>query len=77
MTNTKREIGNLKLFTGNANPELAQEIADYLGVKLGHQVPRFAYEKSWGGDEIVFKAPFYTAIWHNYDREGEYIELVD
>ena len=35
MTNTKREIGNLKLFTGNANPELAQEIAEYLGVKLG------------------------------------------
>ena len=26
---------NLKLFTGNANPELAQEIAEYLGVKLG------------------------------------------
>ena len=35
MSDTKREIGNLKLFTGNANPELAQEIADYLGVKLG------------------------------------------
>ena len=33
MTNAKREIGNLKLFTGNANPELAQEIADYLGMK--------------------------------------------
>ena len=25
-TATKREIRNLKLFTGNANPELAQEI---------------------------------------------------
>ncbi len=35
MTTTKREIGNLKLFTGNANPVLAQEIAEYLGVKLG------------------------------------------
>ena len=35
MSDTKREIGNLKLFTGNANPALAQEIADYLGVKLG------------------------------------------
>ena len=34
MTNTKKELGNLKLFTGNANPELAQEIAEYLGTKL-------------------------------------------
>lgn len=50
---------------------------DYLGVRLGHQVPRFAYEKIWSEDEIVFKAPFYTAVWHNYDRENEYVELVD
>lgn len=35
MTTTKKELRNLKLFTGNSNPELAQEIADYLGVKLG------------------------------------------
>ncbi|MCF8566300.1 ribose-phosphate diphosphokinase [Alicyclobacillus tolerans] len=27
--------GDLKLFTGNANPELAQEIADHIGVSLG------------------------------------------
>jgi ribose-phosphate pyrophosphokinase len=27
--------GNLKLFTGRANPELAQEIADHIGVSLG------------------------------------------
>ena len=26
---------NLKLFTGNSNPELAQEIAEYMGVELG------------------------------------------
>ena len=25
----------LKIFTGNANPELAREIADYLGLELG------------------------------------------
>ena len=25
----------LKIFTGNANPELAKEIADYLGLELG------------------------------------------
>ena len=34
MTTTKKELRNLKLFTGNSNPELAQEIADYLGVNL-------------------------------------------
>ncbi|HBG23314.1 MAG TPA: ribose-phosphate pyrophosphokinase, partial [Peptococcaceae bacterium] len=26
---------NLKIFTGNANPELAGEIAAYLGIELG------------------------------------------
>lgn len=31
----KRETRNLKIFTGNANPELAQEIAEYIGVRLG------------------------------------------
>lgn len=31
----QNETKNLKIFTGNANPELAQEIADYIGVKLG------------------------------------------
>lgn len=33
----------LKLFTGNANPELAKEIADYLGVRCGSsRTSRFA-----------------------------------
>jgi ribose-phosphate pyrophosphokinase len=33
----------IKLFTGNANPELAQEIADYLGIPLGQaNVKRFS-----------------------------------
>lgn len=27
---------NMKLFTGNANPDLAREIADYLGLSLGN-----------------------------------------
>lgn len=35
MDTENKEIKNLKLFTGNANPELAQEIAEYLGTKLG------------------------------------------
>ena len=33
----------LKLFTGNANPALAQEIAEYLDISLGNaKVARFA-----------------------------------
>jgi ribose-phosphate pyrophosphokinase len=26
----------LKVFSGTANPELAKEIADYLGIEIGH-----------------------------------------
>lgn len=32
---TEKDLENLKIFTGNANPELAQEIAEYLNVQLG------------------------------------------
>lgn len=49
---------------------------DYLGVTLGNQVPRFAYAKEWSDDSITFKAPFYKVIWHNYDTENEYIEVI-
>nr|MDP9323298.1 ribose-phosphate pyrophosphokinase-like domain-containing protein [Acidobacteriota bacterium] len=28
--------GQLKLFSGSAHPALAQEIADFLGVTMGH-----------------------------------------
>jgi len=49
---------------------------DYLGVSLGNQVPRFAYAKEWSEDSITFKAPFYTAVWHNYDTENEYVEVI-
>ncbi len=48
---------------------------DYLGVRIGHQVPRFSYEKEWSEDEIVYKAPFYNVIRHNYDTREEYIEI--
>ena len=49
---------------------------DYLGATIEKQVPRFAYEKEWGEDEIVYKAPFYRVIRHNYDTEYEYIEVI-
>jgi ribose-phosphate pyrophosphokinase len=36
---------NLKIFTGNGNPELAQEICDYIGVPLGQaMIRRFSNE---------------------------------
>ena len=50
--------------------------ADYLGVTIENQVPRFAYEKEWGENAIIYKAPFYTVIRHNYDTENEYIEVI-
>ena len=34
MTNQPVDMGKLCLMTGNANPKLAQDIADYIGVKL-------------------------------------------
>lgn len=49
---------------------------DYLGVTMGNQVPRFAYEKEWSDNMIIYKAPFYTVIRHNYDTESEYIEVI-
>lgn len=49
---------------------------DYLGVTVGNQVPRFSYEKEWGENVIVYKAPFYTVIRYNYDTESEYIEVI-
>jgi len=34
-TNELRMYGGIKLYAGTASPELAQKVADYLGVKLG------------------------------------------
>ena len=34
MSNQPVELGKLCLMTGNANPKLAQDVADYIGVKL-------------------------------------------
>ncbi len=51
---------------------------DYLGVKVGNQVPRFAYIKTWTSlhpNEVIYKAPFYTVIWHNPGTEDEYVEI--
>jgi ribose-phosphate pyrophosphokinase len=31
----EKRFKNLKIITGNANPELAKEICDYIGIDLG------------------------------------------
>ncbi|MGN1344007.1 MAG: helix-turn-helix domain-containing protein [Traorella sp.] len=49
---------------------------DYLGVIIKNQVPRFAYEKEWSEDRIVYRAPFYTVIRYNYDTKNEYLEVI-
>ena len=33
-----KSLSHIKIFTGNANPELAKEICDYLGIDLGDSV---------------------------------------
>ncbi|MDO4280833.1 MAG: ribose-phosphate pyrophosphokinase [Peptococcaceae bacterium] len=33
-----RSMNHLKIFTGNANPQLASEICDYLGIEIGNSV---------------------------------------
>ena len=51
-------------------------VIDYAGVVTMNQVPRFAYEKIWENDKIVYEAPFYTVVRHNYDTDREYIEVI-
>jgi ribose-phosphate pyrophosphokinase len=55
----------IKIFTGNSNPELAKEIAKYLGVRLGDsQVGTFSdgeicvniYETVRGADVFVIQS---------------------
>ena len=33
-----KSLSHLKVFTGNANPELAEEICNYLGIEIGNSV---------------------------------------
>ena len=34
----REHIGNIKIFSGNSNPALARQVADILGVPMGHSV---------------------------------------
>lgn len=52
------------------------EITDYIAVSQFHQVPRFSYSKSYGGDVIEHKTLFYKVIQRNPGGEKEQIEIV-
>ena len=70
---TEKKLGNLKLFTGNANPELAREIAEYIGTKLGDaQVKHFSdgeisimIDESVRGDDVYIIQPTCTPVNNN------------
>ena len=45
---------------------------DYISVINNMQAPRFAYEKEWIPNMIIYKAPFYNVYRINYDTKNEY-----
>lgn len=82
MITTEKKIGNLKLFTGNANPELAREIAEYIGTKLGDaQVKHFSdgeisimIDESVRGDDVYIIQPTCTPV---NDNMMELLIMID
>lgn len=79
---TEKKLGNLKLFTGNANPQLAQEIAEYIGTKLGDaQVKHFSdgeisimIDESVRGDDVYIIQPTCTPV---NDNMMELLIMID
>lgn len=67
------QFNQMKLFSGTANPVLAQEIADFLGVSLGGvYISRFAngeiyvrYEESIRGVDVFVVQPFSNPVNEN------------
>lgn len=61
----RRSLSGMKLFAGNANPELAQDVASYLGLKLGRLTSttfadgeiRIMVDESARGNEIFLIQP--------------------
>ena len=79
---TEKKLGNLKLFTGNANPQLAQDIAEYIGTKLGDaQVKHFSdgeisimIDESVRGDDVYIIQPTCTPV---NDNMMELLIMID
>jgi len=67
------QFNQIKLFTGTANPVLAQEIADFLGISLGGvRISRFAngeiyvrYDESIRGVDVFVVQPFSKPVNEN------------
>ncbi len=67
------QFSKMKLFTGSANPQLGQELADFLGIKLGSvSISRFAngeiyvrYEESIRGVDVFVVQPLANPVNEN------------
>lgn len=65
-----QSLSKMKLFTGNANPQLGQELADFLGIGLGGvSISRFAngeiyvrYEESVRGVDVFLVQPLANPV---------------
>ncbi len=79
------QYNQLKLFTGTSNPPLGQEIADYLGIKLGGvKISRFAngeiyvrYEESIRGADVFIVQSFANSVNNINDTIMELLIMID
>ncbi len=79
------QYNQLKLFTGTSNPPLGQEIADYLGIKLGGvKISRFAngeiyvrFEESIRGADVFIVQSFANSVNNINDTIMELLIMID
>ena len=51
-------------------------VTDYIAVSEYHQVPRFAYEKIYGDEQVEYKTLFYTVIQKNVGKLNSQVEII-
>jgi ribose-phosphate pyrophosphokinase len=79
------QYSQMKLFSGTSNPLLGQEIADYLGIKLGGlNISRFAngeiyvrYEESIRGADVFVVQSFANSVNNINDTIMELLIMID
>ena len=79
------QYGPMKLFSGTSNPLLGQEIADYLGIKLGVvNISRFAngeiyirFEESIRGSDVFILQSFSNNVNNINDTIMELLIMID
>jgi ribose-phosphate pyrophosphokinase len=79
------QYNQLKLFSGTSNPALGQEIADYLGIKLGGvKISRFAngeiyvrFEESIRGADVFIVQSFANSVNNINDTIMELLIMID